>query len=174
LRNPRIDPRHGCVHNVKVLQSTASAGEKVETNLRSAPIKWLDSLAIDHPDIDADHREILAYFNDIFWPDGRAFGEHIQVSCRGLRECLGNHFRREENLLRDIQYPGLDTHAEHHRILYQRMDELFGQCAAACIEAKPEGCFSELYDLVMDHVVRHDLEFKSFVQESFPSSKQRF
>ena len=143
-------------------------GEKVEANLRRVPIEWFDSLAVGHPDMDADHRRILAYLNDIFWPDGESFGEHIQASCLGLRECLGNHFIREEDLLRDVQYPKLDRHFENHRILVQRMDELVAYCQAACIEAKPEVCFSELYDLVMDHVVRHDLEFKSFLQERFP------
>jgi hypothetical protein len=52
------------------------------------------------------------------------------------------------------------------------MDELLGRCGTVCIDAKPEGCFSELYDLAMDHVVRHDLEFKSFVQENFPRPTQ--
>jgi len=129
-------------------------------------IEWLESLEIGHPVIDQQHKQILEHLNTI--ADSVETGDHsaVESSCNALCELLESHFRDEVEILREAGFPRLESHMKAHDLSLERMLDLANGCGRPCRQAPPKECIAEWTSLVLDHILRHDLDFKSFLQET--------
>ena len=80
------------------------------------PLAWEKSLSVGVPELDAQHREIIARL--------RMLGEAIGLdrrgataeTLRGLLECLALHFEAEERFMREQAHPHLRAHSRAHKL----------------------------------------------------------
>lgn len=114
--------------------------------------------------IDAQHRELVACLNEMTSFIGEGQGDKVHAACCKLPGMLRSHFEAEEAILRDAKYPDVDAHANHHAETNERYNTIFTACGAACKDNRAGSCLSDLTFVLVEHILRDDLLFKSFLQ----------
>jgi hemerythrin len=128
-------------------------------------ISWTNGLDTGHPIIDHQHREIVALLNEIIGSFESDRHKHVEEACEKLRRLLAAHFEFETDLLKQIDFPGASLHGKAHNESLEAVQRLIQKCGRSCRRGMPSECAAEWCYLVVDHLVRADLEFKSFLQE---------
>lgn len=131
--------------------------------MSAAKIEILEKFRIGHDVIDRGHRMCLDMINDIndaikngqFRACRELFGSFIEVA--------ENHFRKEEQILREADFPGLAGHTKYHHDLLRKARKVKGMCGDTADRKHLQGIFDEMSSFLIDDVVRGDLEFKSFL-----------
>lgn len=131
------------------------------------PLSWTDSHSVDVPAIDDDHRALVTIINDLY--------EAIQVGCprrilgrilSRLADYAGQHFTREEQIMRHLSYPDLAEHLRQHEELIGRLSQIVFE-----FETDQSSVAIHMIDLLRDwfeeHVEQHDAAFGRFVRTNF-------
>lgn len=93
-------------------------------------IRWHAALAVGHPGVDEQHREIFRRAQALLDALGRGDRAEVIRHFDLLGGCAIEHFADEERLMRETGYPGLGVHrAEHERFIrdYRALRGLFEQ-----------------------------------------------
>lgn len=95
------------------------------TTNESPYVAWTKDLAIGHELIDEDHQHIFEIANRLQAeiqedPDYSIVGEVLVE----LIEHTGDHFMREEALMRSIQFPRYEEHKREHEYLMGKVNDL--------------------------------------------------
>jgi len=113
--------------------------------------------------IDAQHQRLSRYADELktTLDSGRPVGDSIAISDAFIRD-LDQHFRHEEAILAESDYPGAAKHAALHRELFNRATELLRQCRAGA------SSIGELFRFLVDdvltkHMVGADRECISYM-----------
>jgi hemerythrin-like metal-binding protein len=77
-------------------------------------IVWSDALAIGDPQIDWEHRQLIALFGRLCDPARRGDVEFRRTCLEELVAHVCTHFDHEEELMRRVGYPDLDHHRKAH------------------------------------------------------------
>ncbi len=129
-----------------------------------AKLEWLETFELGVPEIDDDHREILAIMKSV---EAAAETENYDL-CADLLDKLiefsAVHFKREEALLRKVGYPGVDMHEEYHSELVGQASAVKDVCKRIKSRENFQECCSELFGFLVDDIVAGDLKFKSFLE----------
>ncbi len=137
------------------------------TNLR-----WLESFEMGVDVIDDDHRNLVGFIERI--QDAVAAGD--LAACRkNVAEfvpAVENHFAREEALLADIDYPRLHEHREHHADMLEKGRSIAESCETIEDLADIDRCLDELVGFLLDDIIAADVEFKTYIQEAYLSSRK--
>jgi hemerythrin len=87
-------------------------------------VQWDPALALGHPEIDSQHRELFRRFGALV----RALESGDHGAVRMLFEFLGEyvvaHFAAEERLMAEAAYPGANVHAAAHARFVREYREL--------------------------------------------------
>lgn len=82
-----------------------------------------------------------------------------------LRSVLGAHFVHEEQVMARHHYPNLGPHSLHHDFCTARLDRLGDMLLAG--QLKPNRfMLDELFDMIVDDVIRADGDFKTFLENN--------
>jgi hemerythrin len=127
-------------------------------------LRWRDSLSLNVPAVDQDHKRLFDLLNRVRFLD--LAGDDPQAIGDALAELLlytQTHFRREERLMAQGEYPGLAAHAKLHRAFTERVTEI-----AARFRANPSSCrirdiYQVLADWLVDHVLGEDMRLKPYI-----------
>ncbi len=87
----------------------------------SARIEWSDSYKVGDPAIDEQHQELFkraAYVIAATSPEGQA------LCAMRLYQYMRVHLSHEEEIMRALQYPDIDTHVQQHQELISRLNEI--------------------------------------------------
>ena len=91
-------------------------------------IEMLESFMTGHPDIDADHKNLVEVINLV---NDAIESKNIE-QCNNLLdsfvEVARNHFANEEAILREVGFPGVDKHCEYHDGLLERAEAVKKLC----------------------------------------------
>lgn len=128
------------------------------------PVPWLESFTVGDAAIDAEHRAMIDGCNDFCRLAARgADADEVAAVLRTLASDFAEHAASEEALFPLIRFPGGDRHAAEHRRLRERMAELVAHAPVAQdLPAQAAG----LRALLVEHVLRYDLAFKTWIEES--------
>lgn len=128
-------------------------------------IEWYENYELGFPAIDNDHRRLFDAANRII----RALGDGKFAECKRLAgefvDTLKQHFPREEGFLREIGYPGLETHAGYHRQLLERAEKFTELCNEATDWASIKEPLAELISVLVADLRGGDLNFRTFLVE---------
>jgi hemerythrin len=131
---------------------------------------WTEALAVGHPAIDRQHRELFARADRLLdaMRDRRAVAE-VEDLLRFLQEYTVSHFGAEERLMLTRQSPGLAAHRRLHAEFERR---LRAAIAAFRVRGPTAHLILEVKDLVrnwlVDHVSTVDMEV--FLREAQPGA----
>lgn len=128
------------------------------------PIDSIEDYLLGLPAIDDDHRRLVETVNRI----GAEIEEASYALCIELFDEIEaaavEHFRREEEILAGLGYPGLERHRQYHADLVRRVRELKGLGYQKVAKEALFSRFVEMADFVVDDIIRGDLEFKRFLR----------
>ncbi|MBU6471867.1 MAG: hemerythrin family protein [Alphaproteobacteria bacterium] len=114
--------------------------------------------------IDAEHQVLVDILNGTiagFGSSGRLLSTRFAHDVAHLLDHLKQHFDHEEQLMTAARYPGLATHRAHHGCVLAKVSALRME-ALQQTEIDKEPVF-DLFDQVLDDLLRADLPFKAFL-----------
>lgn len=121
------------------------------------------SLSIPYGDIDAEHQTLIDLLNQAFDVLSAADAPaRILSILAALNQSLAAHFRHEEQEMEKLGYPDLLAHSAHHLTCLSRLDDIRDAVAAGERPAN-RTLLDDLFDLVMDDIIKADSGFKSFL-----------
>jgi hemerythrin-like metal-binding protein len=131
-------------------------------------LELIDSLRVGHPVIDAEHGELIDKANGLI--DALEAGERdtFLAGLPAFAHRIAEHFDTEIAILREIGFPGADEHEEFHRHSLQdveKLKQLFETTDDR--QMTPEWAHAKITGLLIHDFVREDLEFKSFLAETY-------
>lgn len=126
-------------------------------------LPWLASFDIGDARIDGEHRALIEVANDlcalaVTKPPAKV----LRGSARELIAVVEAHFESEESLLPTIAFPEQRAHVREHISVLAALNVLLLRDGPAT----PEVAAATARLLLMDHIVRHDLGFKTWVDVS--------
>ncbi|MEQ9488811.1 MAG: hemerythrin family protein [Alphaproteobacteria bacterium] len=136
---------------------------------------WRDNLTVDGSIIDEDHRHLIEIINrfEELGADGLTNDEGLEI-LYALKFYAQTHFKREESIQNEIDYPYRESHAQEHKHLIRTLELAFD-------DVKKQGnilnasVVKEITDLLkqwlVDHIIKSDLRMKPFIEaRSFEKS----
>lgn len=90
-----------------------------------AYLTWSDDLAVGNTFIDNDHKKLIEMVDRLHAVMHEGKGKDvIHKVLHNLISYTKDHFRKEEDLMRNIQFPGYFAHKEEHEKLVAQVVEL--------------------------------------------------
>lgn len=136
-----------------------------ETKLASwghRTLPWLDSFVTGDDRIDDEHRALVDLCNNLCaLADRGVTAAQARAAACELLACIEAHFASEEALFPQIRFP-------HHRD-HLREHESIRQIVGTLLLGKPDDfviAAATTRVVLIEHILRHDLGFKTFVQEA--------
>ena len=129
-------------------------------------LDWSDHLAIDHAEIDSDHRYIIHLIDRLYnLPDNGCCLDEIEREYSDLLDFMAIHFRREERLMNELSYPKMAAHVTEHDSLIETYGSYFYERGARDRLAR-QRALSELSMLIIDHIKAFDRPLALFCKAS--------
>jgi hemerythrin-like metal-binding protein len=132
----------------------------------TTPIDWVEVLETGIADLDDEHRGLIDLCNSLTealdagrpWPEVVAAAARLSAACR-------RHFLSEESLLQQTEFPRREQHAQQHRAIERRFDELVDLMKSVDgSRAEDRAAVSAMRGTLIDILFRHDLDYKSHLQ----------
>jgi len=119
-------------------------------------LEWNERLATGLELIDEQHKTLFAISNDLLAAIGRNEGEAALADIfNRLKEYTRYHFKAEEALMAEMDYPHRSRHAEEHALLLARVDALWRLISnGETISARNVSFF--LSDWIVSHIMEKD------------------
>lgn len=127
------------------------------------PQPWLASFELGDPRIDGEHRALMDCANDLCLL-ARAMPppETLRRAGRELIALVEVHFESEEALFPLIGYTRRQAHVREHLLLMDTLRTLVLKDQ----DRDPSLAAATIRLLLLDHILRHDLECKTWVDEA--------
>ncbi|WP_395019042.1 bacteriohemerythrin [Dongia sp.] len=132
------------------------------------PITWMDVLETGVPELDAEHRALIDQCNILIsLMQGSGPWARVVAAARELALSCHAHFRTEEALLDQYDFPRLDRHKAQHRELERRFNELVGVLSGTDGSSDEHRAAAlTVRGTLIDILFRHDLDYKSHLQNA--------
>lgn len=130
-----------------------------------AQIVWQKELEIGNEMIDTQHRMLVLLLRKLEIAFDQQLPHTIIVGiCLEIKKFTDFHFLSEENLMRELCYPGLRHHAEAHSHLLMELELLIHKVNHGT--ETTDNLLKIMYAWVADHVLNEDKKIADFVSNS--------
>jgi len=131
----------------------------VGNRIQSRP--WRSEYEIGHAMIDADHRKLVEIANRVAEVLNKGDARYAVVLMQHFVEVAREHFDKEEALMRDIRFKGIDAHVRYHRLLLSSAASVMAQCESGKDIELIQESFEMLANCLLDDVISGDEELRS-------------
>ena len=121
-------------------------------------IEWKDSYKIGNAAIDAQHQVWFTRINSFLEATDRKSLQHCEVM---MNQYTQAHLKFEEQLMRDIRYPDIESHLQQHRELLTKLGEIEAQIDNDTLDTAQWTSF--LSDWLLNHIRIYDTQLAAFV-----------
>jgi len=128
-------------------------------------IELLEEFLTGHPTIDNEHRKIVMAINDVKTAINSNNYDQCAVLLEGFLKTCEKHFKTEERLLANLEYPDLKDHVIFHKELMLKAKAVKVLCIDMSAPQSIERCFDEMAALLIEDVIKGDMNFISFLIE---------
>lgn len=127
-------------------------------------MRWLDLYSIGIEKIDRQHENLTDLLNCLneSWRVGKDC-DVLLFRLDQFLDAVGAHFRDEEHLMEEQQYPDFDLHKAEHDFLLEQVLQ-FRTRFAASEEALTESMLDFFRDWLRDHILISDRRFGRFAR----------
>ncbi|MGB0682880.1 MAG: bacteriohemerythrin [Magnetovibrionaceae bacterium] len=122
-------------------------------------LEWSEEFSVDIISIDKDHQDLFRLFNvlvDTCESGGRF--EEIVEAYQALAAHTQAHFQREEQLMQNIDLPGLEAHITQHRRLLKEAGEVANDLSPDSTASDLKAVLAYLRLWVVRHIMLSDKE----------------
>ncbi|MCL2188348.1 MAG: hemerythrin family protein [Defluviitaleaceae bacterium] len=128
---------------------------------------WSDKYLTGNRAIDDDHKRIFDLVRDIIDQNFLDRGEKITKVINFLGDYTIQHFRREEKLMEECEYPEYPLHKSQHDDFLEQIKELTEKTNG--IDGKSLSLSLEVNDVIVkwlvEHVLGSDKQMAAYVRE---------
>ncbi len=131
----------------------------------SNKIEWSDELLLDVAAIDSDHQKLFALMNDLFSTAHHgtsAINSAIGALCSYTKE----HFAREQESMRQTNYPALSAHTYEHEYLVFRLESMINRLMETGADAVDGALVSFLEEWLTSHILKFDIEYATYLRQT--------
>ena len=122
-------------------------------------LHWSTDYELGFSRIDGEHRYLVELVGRASEAIGRQdIDETLSLVNRFVAACQF-HFLHEEQVMRDIEFDGIERHIAYHRKLLRSADAVLEQCEAASELGPIREHFEALCECLLDDVINGDKEF---------------
>ena len=122
---------------------------------------WRSEYEIGHAMIDADHRKLVEIANRVAEVLNKDDARYAVVLMQHFVEVAREHFGKEEALMRDIRFNGIDAHVRYHQLLLSSAASVMAQCESGKDIELIRESFEMLANCLLDDVISGDRELRS-------------
>lgn len=129
-------------------------------------VGWSPVMSVGVPALDSDHKcliRIVSLLHGV--QDGEEARTMIDTALDALRLYTWFHFKREERVLREIDYPEVAFHCSEHNAFARYLDDLQAHFSGRAEMAMAAGLYHELLAWIRHHILIQDMTFKPYVTD---------
>lgn len=128
-----------------------------------AQIIWQDSFSVGIPQLDDQHKKLVAMFNDLHerLKDGTSHEVIVKI-LYNLVQYTKTHFADEEKIMSHFNYPKLDSHRKIHEVMTSMVGHYVGQYKSGEPDIEIE-LLKFLYNWFTKHIAQDDAEYGKFI-----------
>jgi hemerythrin len=126
---------------------------------------WSSSLFTGYKEIDDEHRAVFAAVDALMDALRHGYGDkEVESTLKSLEDYVSNHFRHEETLMQEKDYPDMSAHLEAHVAFSGRLGELrrvlkqSGATKALAVQT-----LQAIGKLLMQDIETHDRKLAGFL-----------
>ena len=137
---------------------------------------WSDDLSTAITFLDDEHRRLIQHYRVLVEEQrSRADLSRFLKNLEKLAEETKAHFRHEERVMRNIQYPDYLAHRAAHRRLTEDFSEFIQNIGVGFSDADLPAVTEYFRYWLISHVKKHDVKLKEYVDrpEQEPESVPR-
>ncbi|CAK0767943.1 hemerythrin [Azospirillaceae bacterium] len=152
------------VHNfLSKVQRLIQTGE---TNTEEAlSLRWNDRLSVHHTEIDDDHRKLFDLFNELSKAMHAGHAKKIiSHILNQLIEYTAMHFKREEDVMRTVNYPDLEEHLKEHRAFVAKALAVRDRFVATNTGSLAIETLEFVKDWLINHIQKSDRAYAPYLQ----------
>lgn len=124
-------------------------------------IFWDDKFSIGNSEIDEQHKHLFAIFARCADAEKDSRSKYLVITRELLSYCQ-EHFRYEEKLMLDANYPDLENHAAEHKKIFNAVEKLVEKIYAG--EHIDSGVIDRFVaSWVHEHVLTKDMLLKEYL-----------
>ncbi|MBF0129970.1 MAG: bacteriohemerythrin [Alphaproteobacteria bacterium] len=126
-------------------------------------LDWSKDMSVGSPEMDRDHRRLIDLINQVAGTKGNEDPVIMEGVLDETVEHLGGHFAREEDLMRAVGFPGMDSHRKRHESIMADILALRLQLTEGFAAGVGGRLLSLLVPWVRDHIMREDKLYEAYV-----------
>lgn len=127
-------------------------------------VTWDNTMSVGVDILDEDHQRLLDMFNGLLRTNvATRSKDDLQALLGGLREYTKVHFSREEEMMRQHDYPNLDTHLAAHRYFVDEIAKLSEEFDNGHAMMLRIDLILLLKEWLIEHIQSVDIQYKPFM-----------
>ncbi|MEH6576893.1 MAG: bacteriohemerythrin [Amphritea sp.] len=126
-------------------------------------IQWTSDLSVGDNSIDDDHKGLFALVDELNSAD--MGHDYINVILDRLKSYTNEHFSREEELMKKVNFPGMEAHLVEHKAFIEWLETIRSMYARF-----PESPFvvgdavnGYLQRWLRQHILEEDMKYRDFI-----------
>ena len=128
-------------------------------------LKWDASFEIGVAKVDAEHQRLIEVYNELYdAAQAGVTGPDLYNLCFKLCTYTEQHFKHEEQIMRELAYPGYDQHHTHHAYLLTEIATItlrYGEDLTG-ISAR---VMDYIWEWLLNHILAEDTLFGKWAKD---------
>lgn len=141
-----------------------------------ASIKWTRRMSVGVPELDHDHKGLLAVINELeVHTTNDVEEEVVRRSLNWLLRYAQTHFAREQAVMRSCNFPMLSEHIDEHRDFVNRMQETiasFDESQVGPVDETRDVLITYLENWWRHHILAKDMKYRRFAEQNLHRSSR--
>lgn len=130
------------------------------SNLSLPPIvTWTPDMSVGVPELDQDHRIIVALINQLAAAQDVDNAAVVEGVLDRLALYVDEHFRREEEYMESVGFPGLQAHRHIHRDLTDKVEQIRLDFFLGSSESIGADTLAFLKEWLRKHILVEDMQY---------------
>ena len=128
-------------------------------------ITWTEDFSVGVKRLDEQHKQLIKMLNRLISePYSSTKSEMVSDLLSDMTNYAQTHFKAEEELMRQHNYPHLEEHVDQHRAFKKKTVDF---CSATMINVGnvPEALLHYLSNWLVEHILSSDRAYKPFFRE---------
>ena len=125
---------------------------------------WTDKVAVGNAEIDSQHKQLFAMFNDLHEAMNGGKHEETKRILNGLTKYTVDHFSMEQNLMARHPYPGEAKHREAHKRFIDQI-KIYQSDVESKTLTTTLNLAQFLKDWLVGHIAAIDTEFAKHLRD---------
>jgi len=122
-------------------------------------IEWEDNYSVGHQEIDNQHKQWIAFYNELhdYMMSGGTEGKQLEM-LKKIIDYTDYHFKYEEHLMKEFGFEHLIPHVREHVAFRNKMTELYNDVEHGELVLNSQ-LLSKMLNWLTDHILSEDKKY---------------